>query len=400
MASGQQQSLDLHRLIEEALKNNPEIQASLHQVDAAHARVGQAGTLDAPELTYMREEMPGFRWNQSEMQKVELMQMFRFPSKLSKETEIAEINAEHSHHDHYEKELEVIAKLKSAYFELWFVQQTMVLNRENARLLQQFVTIAKTKFGVGDASLQEVLKANVELAKLENQSIVLQQQERSAKAMLMAILNRQQIDTLGVAVLQDSVVFKTTLDWLQQGAFRSRPMLLHDSLAVEESRAMLSLSKREYLPDFKLGIQYVTAPMREFRGWSISVGITLPFAPWTLGKASARIEEATATISRSAATLNASRNMVLSSIKDLYFKVQSAKRQLDSYRTVILPQAQQSLKASMTAYQNGRTDFLMLVDAYRTLVELSMESLMVRMQFEQAVAELERQVGVADIVSK
>jgi outer membrane protein TolC len=66
---------------------------------------------------------------------------------------------------------------------------------------------------------------------------------------------------------------------------------------------------------------------------------------------------------------------------------------------VILPQAQQSLKASITAYQNGRTDFLMLFDAYRTLVELSMESLMVRMQFEQAVAELERQVGVPDIVS-
>jgi len=368
-------------------------------VDAAHARVGQAGTLDDPELTYMREEMPGFRWNQSEMQKIELMQMFRFPSKLSKETEIAEINAEHSHHAHYEKELEVIARLKSAYYELWFAQQSMALNSENARLLQQFVTIAKTKFGVGDASLQEVLKANVELAKLENQGIILQQHEHSVKAMLMAILNRQPDDTLGVAVLQDSVVFTTILDSLQQGALRLRPMLLHDSLAVEESRALLSLSKREYLPDIKLGIQYVSVPMREFRGWSISAGITLPFAPWTLGKTGARVEEATATISTSSATLNAARNMVMANIKDLYFKAQSAKRQLDSYRTVILPQAQQSLKASMTAYQNARTDFLMLVDAYRTLAELSMESLMVRMQFEQAVAELERQVGVPDFVS-
>ncbi|MBM2842104.1 MAG: Outer rane efflux protein precursor [Bacteroidetes bacterium] len=193
IAYGQQQivTLELRQLVGEALRNNPEIQASLHQADAAHARVGQAGTLDDPELTYMREEMPGFRWNQSEMQRIELMQTFRFPSKLSKETEIAEINAEHSHHNHYEKELEIIAKLKSAYYELWFVQQSMALNRENARLLQQFVTIAKTKFGTGEAALQDVLKANVELAKLENQGTVLQQQEQSAKAMLMAILNRQ-----------------------------------------------------------------------------------------------------------------------------------------------------------------------------------------------------------------
>ena len=102
-------TLELRQLVDEALRNNPEIQASLHQADAAHARVGQAGTLDDPELTYMREEMPGFRWNQSEMQKVELMQMIRFPSKLSKQNELAEIRAEHSHHEHYEKVHEVLA---------------------------------------------------------------------------------------------------------------------------------------------------------------------------------------------------------------------------------------------------------------------------------------------------
>ncbi|MEK6571985.1 MAG: hypothetical protein AABZ61_11480 [Bacteroidota bacterium] len=114
---GQQQTvqgtLDLRELVNEVLRNNPEIQASLHQVDAAHARVRQAGALDDPELTYMREEMPGFRWNQADMQKIELMQMFRFPSKLSKQTEIAEINAEHSYHEHMEKANEVLAKLRA-----------------------------------------------------------------------------------------------------------------------------------------------------------------------------------------------------------------------------------------------------------------------------------------------
>ncbi|HCV42434.1 MAG TPA: hypothetical protein DGH68_03050 [Bacteroidetes bacterium] len=139
--------------------------------------------------------------------------------------------------------------------------------------------------------------------------------------------------------------------------------------------------------------------MGDFRGWSIIAGVSLPFAPWTLGKANARVDEATATVSRSSATLNASRNMVLSNVRDFYFRSQSARSQLDSYRTVVLPQAQLSLKASLTAYQNGRTDFLMLIDAYRMLVELSTESLMVRMQFEQAKSELGRQVGVLDIVS-
>lgn len=392
-------ALNLDDLVREALRSNPDIQASLHQVEAVHAAVPRAGALEDPELTYMREQMPGFRWDRSEMQRIELMQMIRFPSKSAALTSIAEIQAEHSHHDHYEKELEVIAKLKSAYAELWFVQHSMALNTENARLLQQLASIAQTKFGVGGAPLQEVLKGNVELARLGNQTTVLRQQEQSVKAMLRAILNRPEDDTLGVAVLPDTVSFTATLDTLLQLAMQSRPMLLHDSLAVEESRTMLSLSKKEYLPDLKVGIQYVTVPVGDFRGWSVIAGMTLPFAPWTLGKSNARVEEATAVISRSQATLNAARNMVFSNVRDLYYKALSAKDQLNSYRMFILPQAEMSTKASVTAYRNAKTDFLMLIDSYRTSVELAMESLMVRMQFEQAVADLERQVGIRNVTS-
>jgi outer membrane protein TolC len=391
--------LNIDDLVNEALRNNTDIQASRHQVDAAYAGIPRAGALDDPELTYMREEMPGFRWNRAEMQKIELMQMIRFPSKSAARTDLAEIQFKHAHHDYEEKELEVIAKLKSAYAELWFVQHALALNRENARLLQQFASIAKTKFGVGEARLQEVLKVNVERARLENQATVLRQQEQSVKAMLCALLNRPEEDTLGIAGLPDTVSFTATLDTLLQLGVRSRPMLLHDSLAVEESRTVLSLSKQEYLPDIKVGVQYVTVPVGDFRGWSVSAGITLPFAPWTLGKAGSRVEEAAATIGRSEAALNATRNMVLSGIRDLYYKAVSARDQLHSYHTFILPQAEMSSKASVTAYRNAKENFLMLIDSYRTSVELAMEALMLRVQFEQAVADLERQVGTQNVTS-
>ncbi len=391
--------VDLRQLIDEALQNNPEIHAARRKADAAHAKSAQSGLLDNPELTYMREEMPGFRWSQSEMQKIGFMQTVRFPSKLSSESEIAAFNAEHAHHNSREKELEVIAKLKSVYYELWFLQQSIALNKENARLMRQFVAIAKTKFGVGDASLQDVLKANVELSSIENQGSVLHQQEKSAQAMLVALLNRQHGDTLGIVVLSDSVEWRIAIESIERQALRSRPMLMHDSLTVEENRSMLSLAKNEYLPDFRIGVEYVTVPVGDFRGWSVSAGITLPFAPWTIGRAASKVEEASADVDASRATLRASRAMVLSNVRDLYFKAESAKRRFDMYRTAILPQARQSLNASLTAYQNGNTDFLMVIDAYRVFAELSSESLMSRTQFEQTVAELEREVGVKEIVS-
>ena len=389
--------LILQDLVDEALKNNPEIKASVRQVDAAQARVGEAGALADPQLTYMREQMPGFRWSEANMQKIELMQMVRFPTKLSTESRIADINVDHSHHELAEKQLDVIARLRSAFYDLWYAQQAIALNRENARLLEQFVTLAKTKFGVGEAALQDVLRANVELAKLDNQSIDLRQQEQSATASLVALLNRQRGDSLGTAFLPDSIASIPSLDSLQALAIVGRPLLIHDSLVVQENAAMLALSKQEYIPDLTLGVQYVTMPAGDFRGWSVSAGISLPFAPWTLNKAGSRVDEATARISTSREELSADRNGILASIADLYAKVQSSRQQYNAYRTVILPQANMSLKASLTAYQTGGKDFLTLIDSYRTLVELSMESLMVRKQFEEGVAQLEREVGMQDM---
>ncbi|MBX2992066.1 MAG: TolC family protein [Bacteroidetes bacterium] len=394
-------TLNLSELVREALRNNPELKAFEYNRDMMELRTESEGTLPDPEFTYMREEMPRFRWNAAMMEKFGLLQTLPFPGKLSTETEIAEIRAEHAHHEHMERANEVLAKLRSMYFELWFVQQSIALNRENARLLEQFTKIAQTRYGVGQSPQQDVLKAFVEMAKLENQLMTLRQQELSAKAMLMSLLGRSPLDTLGVAAVPPDIRSLPTLDTLHQTAYRYRGMLLHDSLSVEEGEKMKSLAKKEYLPDFRLGIEYLRMPDNPgYRAWSVSAGITLPFAPWSLGRTSAKVEEASIGIVKARENLNNSRNMIRANISDLYFRAESFARQLENYTAVIVPQTEQALQASMMAYQTGKTDFLMLIDSYRMLVDVTMEKLMLRMQREQAVAELKREVGYAGIFEK
>jgi len=391
--------LDLQFLTVEALMNNPEIKAELQKMDVMEARVPQAGSLDPPELKFLQEAMPGFRFNQAMYSRFELMQTIPFPTKLGKREDLSRIEAEHAHHEHLEKVNEVLSKLKSAYYELWFVQQNTILDEENARLLNQFITIARTKYGVGEASQQDVLKGQVELYMVDNDLISLRQRELSVKAMMMSILNRNPRDTLGFAVIPDDVVFDAQLDSLLQWALENRPMIVHDSLSIAEQRMNLSLAQLDYWPDFKVGLERVTSPSSDFSGWSVSASMTIPLAPWALGRTSARIEEASASIDEARSDYNAARNMVAGNIKDLYYKIDAGKRQLTMYRTAILPAARQSLNASLTSYRTGRTDFLMLTDAYRTSVNLTKEYFMLRMQFEQNIGELEREVGTQNVSS-
>lgn len=388
------QILDIESLIAETMMHNPEILAAEEEMNVLAARIPQATALENPRLQYMREAMPGFRLDQPMDDRLELMQTFRFPTKLSAQGDLADIRAEHAHHTHQEKINDVVDRLREAYAELWFVQQNIVLNRENIRLLKQFTDLARTKYSVGQVPQQDVLKAQVELAMTVNESIALRQQELSAKAMLMAILNRGPKDTLGYAVIPEEVVFDKSLDSLRQLAPRLRPMLIHDSLMIVESETELSLARQEkFLPDFDLGLERMTSTTGGPEGWSIRAGVTIPFSPWTLGKGDAMVDEAQASIREMTAMYAASRNMVLSDVSDLWYKADAAKRQLDMYRAAILPQTRQALDASRSGYQGGTTGFLVLIDAYRTSVNLTREYFMTRMRFDQTVARLMRAVG-------
>ncbi|MBI5215908.1 MAG: TolC family protein [Ignavibacteriae bacterium] len=385
--------LDLESIIIEALVSNQEIQSMQYDWDMIIAKVPQSGTLPNPMLEYMHDEFPGIRFGEQMFSRIKLSQMFDYPTKLSTERTIAEIQAEHSHHGHLEKINSIIANVKSVYFELWYVQQAIFLMNENIRLMNQFLSIAQTKYSVGNATLQEVLKSQVEITKMQNQLIDLRAKELSMKAMLMAFLNRQQEDTLGYAFISEIVAFDTTLDSLEQYALSNRPMLIHDSLMISENQKMLKMAKLEYYPDFNVSLEKVYSPMTQFDGWSISAGITLPFVPWTITRTDSKIEEANLGIKKAEAGYLSSKNMVISSVRDLYYRISSGRRQINNYATTIIPQAEQSLQASLTSYQSSQTDFLMLIDAFRTLTDLRMEYFMLRMQFEQNVAELERVIG-------
>ena len=392
-------TLHFSQLTDEALERNPDIRAAVYQMSVAGARVSQVSALDHPEFTYMREEMPQFRWSGAMMERVGLMQGIRFPTKLSKAGDIAEIRAEHAHHDHLEKVNEVLGELKKNFTDLWYAQQSIRFNEENADLLLQFATIAQTKYSVGQASQSDALTAQIAMAEVHNELIVLREQERGAAARINATLNRPLYQPLGIAFLSESVGFSISLEKLERLALETRPMITHDSLTIVEKRDMVSLANAEYIPDMKVGLEYKRFPQSGFAGWGIVAGISLPFAPWTIGKTNAAVEEAEAGLKRAEASYIGSKNRILSTVRSLYYELQAEQDRLRSYRSEIVPQAMQALKATTAEYRTGKNSFLTVIDSYRTLVAAYMSSISSRMRFEQKMADLEVAVGLQDLDS-
>jgi outer membrane protein, heavy metal efflux system len=393
----EQKQEELQALINETIQQNPEIAAEQSRVDMMKERIPQAGALADPEFTFKQMEFPDWQFNEAMYQNFELMQMIMFPTKLWTRKDIASTALKNAQWGQTAKIVEIIAKVRSAYAMLWDARTRLDINIENQQLLDQMLRIVQTQYSVGQASQQEVLKTGIELAKARSDEAVIRQEITSGESMMHAILNRPNSVPIGHVTIGSLIPIQNSLTNLLRYASDHHPMLSQDSLNIFESDLMVTMAKQEYIPDFKISIERVTYPMIGTKSWSLMAGITIPFAPWSLSKASARVQEAQADHSMRQSMLKADLNMVESGIRESYSRVKAYETQVRSFEQTILPQSTQSLQSSLTEYQSGRTSYLMLLDAFRMNQDMKMEATMIRMYYEKELANLQKQVGIMDI---
>ncbi|MBI2359368.1 MAG: TolC family protein [Deltaproteobacteria bacterium] len=123
------------------------------------------------------------------------------------------------------------------------------------------------------------------------------------------------------------------------------------------------------------------------------VNIMIPFSPWTQGKHNYEVEEALTEIRVAKAKRESMRNMTVREIGESLAKVDAFRRSVTLYKEGLLSQAELSFRAAMSAYQTGRVEFVMLLEAQRALREARMGYYRAQVSLMQNLADLERAVG-------
>jgi outer membrane protein, heavy metal efflux system len=389
---------ELQSLIDEALSQNPDIAAEYYKMEAAVQRIPQTGALDDPELVFKLMEIPGTRLNEAMYANVELMQMIPFPTKLSARRSIANLLSEHAHHDHMEKVVQIVSELKTALAMLSYAREASTITAENQQVLMKILNVSETAYTVGKSTQQEVLRTKIELAKLTTDQAGNLEQIATAENMVRRLLNRSGNVLVGRFDL-GTIGPLPPVSILISYAERNRPMLIHDSLNVVEKEMNVRLMKQEYIPDLKLSLEYVRLPMTMENKWSISAGITLPFSPWTLSKASSRVQEAEAEQHMLASMYISSKNMSQTEIRNKCAVITSLTTQIHQLKDSVIPMLTQSIELLLTDYSTGRTSYPMVLDGYRMYNDMRRELAMTTMKYHQTISSLEREIGVTDIRS-
>jgi cobalt-zinc-cadmium efflux system outer membrane protein len=395
------QGLVLDSLIAEALRANPDLAAAKLRYQAFQARVPQAGSLPDPLLKATASNLPVDSWdlNRTPMSGVELAltQTIPFPGKLGLKKSAARSLARTAESDYESAANFVVAQLKADYYQLCLLDESIDITRENKSLLEEFAQVAATRYSVGKGLQQDVLKAQVEVSKMTDQLVSLQEARQSARAQINVLLNRSPQDFLD---RPESLRFKemnyTEME-LQNMAVDSNPALQGMESSVRAAESSHRLARREYLPDLAFSVSYrlreevLGDPVRGVDFFSASVGVNVPLYFWS--KQKRKVEEKESELKSARFKYEQMTNQVKLAVSQLFYSLARYQEQVRLYGTAILPQARASLESARSGYQVDKVDFLTLLNSQTTLYNYQIAYHQALSSYFSTVARLEEMVG-------
>jgi outer membrane protein TolC len=391
--------VSLGELIEQALAENPEIKAMQRSFDRVRARIPQAKALPDPMLEYGYAgniyPVPPFdiqKGDPSSARMLSFSQEIPFPGKRALQGKMAHAEAESEWWNYEQTRLNVVAEVKGAYFEYYFLDKAIDTVNKNKVLLEKFAKIAEARYSVGKGIQQDVLKAQVEISKLVDQLTVLEQRRQTAVAKINSLLYRDTEWPIGKPEDVKLEPVTQTLGELNELALAYYPTLIAQRRKIDREQYGVELAEKGKYPDFNVKFNYQNRPgMPDMYG--VSVGVTIPL--YFGQKQRPAIAEAAASKATEQKRLENLTSLLLFRVKDRHVAATTAERLAKLYGTTIIPQSTLSLESAIAGYEVGTVDFLTLMDNLVTLLNYQLSYYEQVSNVERAVAQLEPLVGIS-----
>lgn len=387
-------TLRLAETVRLARQANPMLRAAQLGARAAADRVGPAGAWPDPQLQVgLMNRMAsslGASDDPMTMNQVQLMQTLPWPGKLGGARDAARHAALAVGADAAEQERMLVARVRMTYYDLAYADRALGVMRGTQALLRQFVDVSTAMYTVGSVPQQDVLRAQIEVARMTEEITRMEQERVAGAARLNALLGRDPAAIVGPLQLPEPVDSVPAVDTLVARALASRPALAAGAERVAAAQATIGAARRELYPDIQLGIQYQQRP--QFPDMvSLTLGASLPI--FAGAKQLAVRGEMSALRDASRAELEDLRNETAARVIETRARAVRDRNLTELYRASILPQAKAAVESALAGYRVGRVSFMQLLDNQMTVNRYETETLRLIADFHQALGELAALTG-------
>jgi outer membrane protein TolC len=387
-----QSELSLSQLVAEVRRRNPSLQASLAAWAAAAERYPQVVALDDPLLQSMFA--PGSFPSSSNVQSsyyLGIAQKVPWSGKRALRGQVAQAESNAAAFDSQEVQLRLAEATRLAYFDYYLVYREIEINTATSEDFRQFRETANEKYVSNLVTQQDVLQADVELAKLESRRIELEQNERVTVARINTLLHR--IPDIPLPAPPRALEVSDNLppaDLLRQLALEQRPELASQAARIQAEQASIALACKEFYPDFEFMGRYdqfwTDVEQRPQVGMNMNI-------PLNQSRRKAAVREAMFRLNKQRAEYEQQVDNIRRDVQTAFARLDASRRTVHLYVDKILPAAQGNVASANAGYVAGNVDFLRLIEAQRELLELREKHQEAIADFHRRQAELERVVG-------
>ena len=372
------------------------VSAATALASAAEARVASARRPSDPELQLglMNRSLPSFApMDPLGMTQIQLMQMIPVAGKPGIAGRIASENAAAAQSRALDIRWDVRARAAMHFYDLYAADSQLGIARQINRLVQDIGKIAQTMYAVGDAKQADVLRAQVEIARMTEDITRMESMRAGMIARLAATLN---VDASGIGSVIPPPALPDTLPRLEDlaaEAERSRPMIAAGARDVRAAEAGQKLAAREIWPDLQIGLQYAwrAGEMGTERMGSVMIGAAIPV--YARSRQLRMRNEAAAMKAMAVSELANMRAETRGRMGELYADYTRARNLRALYRTTILPQADATVTSSVAAYRVGDVNLMTLLENQMTVNRYRQEVVALDAAQGKAIAEMEMLLG-------
>jgi len=376
-------SLDLRQALQIAESDNLELRAARQQRATALAGVRIARQLPNPTITVAASrDVPheSVLWEQP----IEL------GGKRGKRIAVAEEERQATEIDIGILSRQVRRRTREAFYRVLVSRAQTAQSKSALDLASRLKQIVQQRFEAGDVAQLEVIQADVELARANADFEVTLQGQKSADALLAALLSRPLDESLSLQTRLEELPPAQTLAALNQVAQQSNADVRRTSQVLLVEQRRLALAKAQRIPNVSLqaGTDLNARPDFDVGGRG-QLAFTLPLLYHGQGE----VAQSSARLEFLRLSLASFENLAAAQVAGAYYDYLAKQRQAQQYERTIVPQTIRLEEMAEDSYRSGKSTLLILIDAQRRLNETRKTYLDSLFAVQSSFAALEEVVG-------
>ena len=413
--------LSFETAIKSAQKNDPWLTGNIHKQRSIESMSIAVSTLPDPKISIGLANLPtdGFDFGQEGMTqaKIGIAQMFPRGDTLDIKSQQLRIQSEAYPFQRQDREAKVAVTVGSLWLDAYRVQQSIALIEKNRSLFEQLADIAEASYSsaLGKTRQQDIVRAQLELTKLEDRLEKLGQQKSRYEGMLSQWLTKFMTGNDSVEAtlfndlyLHDMVLSQQipqidllnnklvhTKSWSNSQElvqyFTSHPSVVAIDKKVSATKTGIKLAEQKYQPEWGVSASYgyrADDPMGRSRADLFSVGVTFDLPLFTENRQDKEVQSAIFKTEAVKTEKLLLLRQLLGSYSSAKGRLQRLKDRQNLYTSKLLPQIHDQAEASLTAYTNDDGDFAEVVRSRIAVLNAEIDELTLNVEEQKLNLEL------------